>query len=57
MVLFSIWFSSVSVSDVVLFCVFGLLKVNSLVRFLGFGWFLLGFCVERWFLFLHLEVA
>ncbi len=28
---------------VVLFYVFGLLKVNSLLRFLGFGWFLLGF--------------
>ena len=29
--------------SVVLLCVFGLLKVNSLLRFLGFGWFLLGF--------------
>ena len=28
---------------VVLFCVFGLLKINSLLRFLGFGWFLFGF--------------
>ena len=33
----------VSVRGMVLFCVFGLLKVNSLLRFLGFGWFLLGF--------------
>ena len=43
MVLFSIWFCSVPVRDVVLFCVFGQLEVNSLLRFLGFGWFLLGF--------------
>ena len=28
---------------VVLFSVFGLLKINSLLRFLGFGWFLFGF--------------
>ena len=43
MVLLSIWFCSVSVRDVVLFCVFGQLEVNSLLRFLGFGWFLLEF--------------
>ena len=29
--------------DVVLFCVFGELEVNSSLRFLAFGWFLLGF--------------
>ena len=42
-VLFSIWFSSVSVRGVVLFYIFRQLKVNSLLSILGFGWFLLGF--------------
>ena len=40
MVLLSIWFCSVSVRGVVLFYVFGQLEVNSLLRFLEFGWFL-----------------
>ena len=37
MVLLSIWFCSVLVRDVVLFYVFGQLKINSLLGFLGFG--------------------
>ena len=48
---------SVSVRDVVQVCVFGLLKVNSLLRFWGLVGFLFIFCAERWFLFFFLEVA
>ena len=55
MVLLSIWFCSVSVRDVVLFCVFRQLEVNSLLRFLGFGWFLLGFLCREMVLISSLE--